>query len=277
MRAMEGWLRIWMFHMCSAPGLRSDRCPCHETRGNRESRRPTRGTPLGQLLGKLGQIRERNRFVTNAGLSWSARTGDPGKWPCPKSARDDRSRRYSCIDMIGPLHHDAFVPTKTAKTEQLQIRVTKKQKADIRAWAQADGMDVSAWVLNQLLSAKRAQFSDLVSGLEGLGKSSHAFAALSDFLAGLSRSEFTRVLDVPPPNGDHALPPQTSNYLAAMVEHTATQKQTRPPRWTSQVPAIAEPYFGTRIPELRFLLLRESPVAFRRRNIFVDSTVGDRV
>lgn len=163
------------------------------------------------------------------------------------------------------------------KTEQLQIRVTKKQKVDIRAWAAADGMDVSTWVLDQLLSGKRAEFCDLTRALGDLGQSSFAFAALSDFLAGLSRSEFTRVLEVPPPSGDDRLSAQTSNYLAAMIEHTAVQKKTRPPTWTSQIRALAEPYFGTRIPELRFLLLRASPVAFRRRNIFIDSTVGDRV
>jgi hypothetical protein len=43
------------------------------------------------------------------------------------------------------------------------------------------------------------------------------------------------------------------------------------------VPPLDEPHFATPLRGLRLHLLRASPVAFKRRNIFVDSSVGDRV
>ncbi len=71
--------------------------------------------------------------------------------------------------------------------------------------------------------------------------------------------------------------PYLANYVAAMVEQAAHLKGTRPPLWTSQVVPLAQPVFATPWMALRAHLLLESPVPFRRRNIFIDSTIGDRV
>jgi hypothetical protein len=38
-----------------------------------------------------------------------------------------------------------------------------------------------------------------------------------------------------------------------------------------------EPSFATEPPGLRLHLLRSAPVAFMRRNLFVDASIGDRV
>lgn len=135
-------------------------------------------------------------------------------------------------------------------------------------------MDVSAWVLSKVLPEKRSAFRRLLEALPELGKSSPAYAALSDLLHDLPKNEFTLVVDVPPPA---ALSNTARNYVAAMVEHAAARKGVRPPRWTRDVRPPEEPYFGTTLKRLRFLLLATAPVAFRSRNIFVDASVGDRV
>jgi hypothetical protein len=62
-----------------------------------------------------------------------------------------------------------------------------------------------------------------------------------------------------------------------MVEYAAARKELRPPDWTADVPPVAEPYFGTDLLTLRAHLLTRSPPPFRRRNIFIDASVGDRV
>jgi hypothetical protein len=71
--------------------------------------------------------------------------------------------------------------------------------------------------------------------------------------------------------------PYLANYVAAMIEQAAHLKSVRPPQWTSGVAPLAQPAFITPLMVLRAHLLLESPVPFRRRNIFIDSTIGDRV
>jgi hypothetical protein len=40
---------------------------------------------------------------------------------------------------------------------------------------------------------------------------------------------------------------------------------------------LPQPVFGSELKALRLHLLTNSPPAFRRRNIFIDATLGDRV
>lgn len=63
-----------------------------------------------------------------------------------------------------------------------------------------------------------------------------------------------------------------------MVEQAAHLKGAlRPPPWTSAVAPLAQPVFVTPWMSLRAHLLLESPIPFRRRNIFIDASIGDRV
>ena len=71
--------------------------------------------------------------------------------------------------------------------------------------------------------------------------------------------------------------PYLANYVTAMVEQAAHLRGARPPFWTSEVVPLAQPVFAVPWMALRAHLLLESPVPFRRRNIFIDSTIGDRV
>ena len=74
-----------------------------------------------------------------------------------------------------------------------------------------------------------------------------------------------------------ALSPYWENYLAATIEHAAARKNVTPPAWTAKVRPLEEPVFGSTLRSLRLHLLINSPPAFCRRNIFIDSSVGGRV
>ena len=67
------------------------------------------------------------------------------------------------------------------------------------------------------------------------------------------------------------------NYLAAMVEQAAAQRGVEPPAWVRDVPPLETPYFASGLRTLRQYLMAVSPVPFKRRNLFIDATIGDRV
>jgi len=62
-----------------------------------------------------------------------------------------------------------------------------------------------------------------------------------------------------------------------MVEQATCRKGVRPPSWVNDVPPLESPLFASDLESLRAHLLRVSPIPFRRRNLFVDAAVGDRV
>ncbi len=160
------------------------------------------------------------------------------------------------------------------KSEQLQIRIGPADKARIRDRAAEAGMTVSDWVLRQALPPLEQQFRANVEALAANpDRRSFAFAAIHDFLAGLAGSELAQSVSNPP---GVDLPPFEANYLAAMIEYAAASKGVSPPRWTSAVPPLPEPWFGTSLKSLRLHLLTRSPPPFRRRNLFIDSSIGQR-
>ena len=74
-----------------------------------------------------------------------------------------------------------------------------------------------------------------------------------------------------------SLSPYLQNYLAAMIEQAAVQKQAKIPSWMNDIAPLETPVFGSDLESLKLYLLTESPIPFRRRNIFIDATLGDRV
>jgi len=73
------------------------------------------------------------------------------------------------------------------------------------------------------------------------------------------------------------LSPLLGNYVAAMVEQAAAQKNVLPPKWVRDVAPLDQPFFASELASLRLHLLCSSPVPFKRRNIFVDSSIGARI
>lgn len=164
------------------------------------------------------------------------------------------------------------------KTAQLQLRVSPAEKARIREAAARAGVDMSEWVLSHLFPAEGETFLRLVGELREVAKgqstgTSHAIAALNDFLADLPADRFVEAVSAHP----DGLSPFHANYVAAMVEHAAYLKGAPPPAWVAEVAPLERPVFGSELASLRLHLLTKSPPAFRRRNIFIDATVGDRV
>ena len=160
------------------------------------------------------------------------------------------------------------------KTRQLQIRVSEAEKKQIKAAAKKAGMSLSEYVLKLVLSQKQLQFAKLVKDIGLANDSSFAFAAMSDFISNLNASEFEEALGSLPQT---IISLEDQNYLAAMIEYSAALKGIPAPDWTMEILPLSKPFFGSEIKKIKKDLLLSSPVAFRKRNIFVDSSVGDRV
>lgn len=160
------------------------------------------------------------------------------------------------------------------KTKQLQIRVSSSQKAALKRMATAAGQDVSSYVLSRALPDHRLRFRELIEALSDEDERRFALAELNDLLANLSRAELHDAISEAPVL---ELSPYWGNYVAAMVEQASHQKKVSPPEWVSAIEPLTEPHFAAPLANLRLHLLRASPVPFRRRNIFVDAGVGDRV
>lgn len=162
------------------------------------------------------------------------------------------------------------------KTDQIQIRVTPEQKDDLKRRAREAGQDLSTYVLSRSLPPAQRRFEEAVAGIVDEAAARFALADLSDFLSGLGPMELSHAVARRPASVD-ALTPTLRAYVAAMVDVTARSLDTDPPAWTAAIQGPDLPHFATDLRSLRPHLLKASPVPFKRRNLFVDSTVGDRV
>lgn len=161
------------------------------------------------------------------------------------------------------------------RSEFLQIRVTGKEKKLIARAAARAGVDMSRWVLDKALPSSARRFHELLDALAGdEDNRPYLLAELNDLLSGLSGAELGKAVAEPPAA---KLDAYLANYVSAMIETAAARKGTPPPDWTARITGLPEPKFGSSLESLRLHLLVNSPPAFRRRNIFIDSTIGDRV
>ena len=103
------------------------------------------------------------------------------------------------------------------------------------------------------------------------GKPAYVLAELNDLLTAAS-CEQIEMLSAPMIDD-----PYLANYVAAMVEQAIHIKGGTPPPWTAAIEPLSRPVFAVPWMSLRAHLLLESPVPFRRRNIFIDSSIGERV
>lgn len=134
-------------------------------------------------------------------------------------------------------------------------------------------MDMSSWILGCVLPPENARFQELARALaepEGRG---FALAELEDFLRPLRGGAFARATSELP---KALVDPVTLNHLAGAIELGAANRGVDPPPWTCRVPIPADPVFGTALDSARLYLLTHAPAAFRRRNVFVDSSIDER-
>jgi len=166
-----------------------------------------------------------------------------------------------------------MIPNKTA---QIQIRVTPAQKRELVRRARSAGLDLSAWMLERLIPSRQAAFEKLVTDLSRADAKtvSYVLAALGDFLSGLAHGDLASAVGTLPLA---RLDPLIANQLAAMVETASNRVGVRPPAWTEEIPPLETPWFSSALASLRMHLLCNSPPAYRRRNLFVDSTFEARV
>jgi uncharacterized protein (DUF1778 family) len=160
------------------------------------------------------------------------------------------------------------------KTAQLQIRVSAAQKAAIQRAARRAGMDMSSFVLSRLLPASGARFRKLAADCADEAGLRHALAELNSFLSGLGAGELADAVTAPLPPELGAYP---ANYIAAMVEYACARCRIPPPAWTAGIAPLVSPAFASDLQSLRLYLLTHSPPPFRRRNIFIDASIGARV
>jgi uncharacterized protein (DUF1778 family) len=164
--------------------------------------------------------------------------------------------------------------SRSSKHSQLQIRVSKAEKAAIRRAAERAGMDMSAYVLSRVLPAAARAFETAVKALTGPEAPSFALAELNALLSRLTAAELREAVAGRLPV---ELSPFLANYVAAMVESACAQRGVPLPNWTRAIAPLDEPAFGSPLQRLRLHLLTHSPAPFRRRNIFIDSSLGERV
>lgn len=160
------------------------------------------------------------------------------------------------------------------RSEQLQIRVTPREKAALKRLARAAGQDVSAYVLGRVLPPPQDTLEPLIAALHDDSSRSFALAELHDRLVALAPVEFAAAAGTVDVRG---LPPWLQNYVAALVEQAAQAKGSASPVWTRDVAPLEEPYFATPLAGLRSYLIRTTPLPFKRRNVFTDAGLGTRV
>jgi len=163
---------------------------------------------------------------------------------------------------------------KPNKTEQLQIRLSPIEKAQIKRAAQRANLPMSDWVLGRLLPENQLRFQQLITEINNAENARYALASLNDFLRQLTAGEFIDALQEKPPIPDDEY---MANYIAAMIEYTAHNNELAAPDWVMEIRPLNRPRFASSLMSLRPHLLTHSPPPFRYRNIFIDSTVGDRV
>jgi hypothetical protein len=163
---------------------------------------------------------------------------------------------------------------KEYKSAQLQIRVTPAQKATLERAARAAGTDMSTYVLNRVLPELSRRFSKRVEACRDAEQLPYVLAEINAFLTSLSASELRAAVSTTPLA---ALDEFTANYVAAMVETACACASIAPPPWTRSIEPLLQPYFGSTLLNLRLYLLTHSPVAFRCRNLFIDSSIGSQI
>lgn len=134
-------------------------------------------------------------------------------------------------------------------------------------------MDMSAYVIAKLLPAPVARFQELAAACTDPEQARYALAELNTWLSGLSAPELAEAVSQPPPR----LAPYFANYVAAMTELACARRKVAAPSWTQTIAPLVDPVFGSTLMSLRLYLLTHSPAPFRRRNIFIDSSIDSRV
>ena len=89
---------------------------------------------------------------------------------------------------------------------------------------------------------------------------------LFDFVDAFRRGAGSHLLSEPPPR---ELPLRLTAIMSGTVERLCGEADVEVPPWCEMVPALREPWFVSGVENLKASALAESPLPFRRRNVFV--------
>lgn len=163
----------------------------------------------------------------------------------------------------------------TKKDTYLQIRLSKHEKELIVKAAGANGVNISKWIMQRIMIDKRSQFQSICLKMsKDITNKSFYLSDLNDYLTNLSANEFLIALDTRP---NVKLSISDWNIIVAMIDYAAYKKRAKSPDWLNDVEPLQHPLFATELTTVRQYLLITSPIAFRRRNIFVDTSIGGMV
>lgn len=154
----------------------------------------------------------------------------------------------------------------SAKTSQLQIRVSPAEKAALKRLAAEAELSLSAYVLAAALPSSRRELEHRIDAFMSAPDRTEALADLVGFLRGLAPAEYSGLV------ADARLgevPDLLKNYVAAAVEQEARRKGLEPPEWTKRVEILARPHFAPDLRGLRPHLMRTTSPAFKRRRAFI--------
>jgi hypothetical protein len=93
----------------------------------------------------------------------------------------------------------------------------------------------------------------------------HAMLHLLEFVDDFRHRRDPKALEEPFAAGDERL----DALAAASAEELCKEAGMEPPDWICEIPACTIPWFVSGLESLKAIALVESPVAFRRRKIFV--------
>ena len=128
--------------------------------------------------------------------------------------------------------------------------------------------------MKRSLKLESQVFNELIENWHSSTFSNNGLAEINRFLTRLEKSDFPLAVALAP---QFDIPAIQLNYLAAMIETAADQKNSLPPSWVAEVEPLFEPFFVSNLKSILPHLLLNTPVAFRKRNIFIDSTIGNQV
>lgn len=159
------------------------------------------------------------------------------------------------------------------KDTHIQIRLSSTQKKVVEKNAKTQGLSISQYLLN--LIEKDSSFDKkltiIINEILKNGLDPYLLSEFSILVLDLSNNDLLKLVEKPFSSNCNGL---SLNYLLATLETELKRRNLELPEWFGNIKSLKEPWFGTNLKSLRGFLLLNSPLAFRRRNIFIDSLIG---
>lgn len=94
-----------------------------------------------------------------------------------------------------------------------------------------------------------------------------------DMVDEFRRASDPRLILLPPPR---ALDPKLHSLMASIVYALSNEVEMQPPEWAERIYFLEQAWFPSKSESLKAMNILESPLSFRRNNIFVGANFLDR-